>query len=357
MSSKKASTSVPKLIRSGNVGVRERSTFGGTAWKTKKLELDNEALTIINTSSNRRTRISLQDVAELERTDLTDHSLCLRAKDKRYNLSFSSDPELYDWQDDIYQRCPLGNYSSPFDFVHKSHIGADNPTGNFGDTTILPIYAEIMGGVQQPAAKAGATSRPASNIPLGVVKVATTSTGGVILEGLYTAKLAGVFAALRSKQRWVTLTPQALIIHRQSSKTSPASKTIPLPALTQIEPHPKLDNCLLVEFTTRPSSARTELVSIVFKSNPELYTWRDALYLRSALSSPIGNPTNLVHHVHVGVDPNGTFTGLPVDWQGTVGGASGAAAVSAADKKARRQSRRKSAPLVTPPPTASAAVV
>lgn len=91
-------------------------------------------------------------------------------------------------------------------------------------------------------------------------------------------------------------------------QTSPASKTIPLPALTQIEPHPKLDNCLLVEFTTRPSSARTELVSIVFKSNPELYTWRDALYLRSALSSPIGNPTNLVHHVHVGVDPNGTFT-------------------------------------------------
>ena len=40
--------SVPKLVRSGNVSVRERSTFGGTAWKTKKVELDNEALTIIN---------------------------------------------------------------------------------------------------------------------------------------------------------------------------------------------------------------------------------------------------------------------------------------------------------------------
>jgi hypothetical protein len=48
MSSKKASMSVPKLVRSGNVRVRERSTFGGTAWKTKKVELDNEALTIIN---------------------------------------------------------------------------------------------------------------------------------------------------------------------------------------------------------------------------------------------------------------------------------------------------------------------
>jgi hypothetical protein len=81
--------------------------------------------------SHKRTRIALQDISELERTDLTGHSLGLTAKAKKFNFSFASDSELYDWQDDIYQRCPLGNYSAPFDFVHKSHIGSDSVAGTF----------------------------------------------------------------------------------------------------------------------------------------------------------------------------------------------------------------------------------
>ena len=118
----------------------------------RKLELDGEALTIISvsidvhppklykcltriplcqSSSNKRTRVLLQDITELERTDLADHSLGLVAKGKRFNFSFASDSELYDWQDDIYKRCPLGNYSAPFDFVHKSHIGSDSVAGTF----------------------------------------------------------------------------------------------------------------------------------------------------------------------------------------------------------------------------------
>jgi len=39
-----------KLVRSGSVTVRERSTFSGTSWKPRKLELDGEALTIISVS-------------------------------------------------------------------------------------------------------------------------------------------------------------------------------------------------------------------------------------------------------------------------------------------------------------------
>jgi hypothetical protein len=81
--------------------------------------------------NNKRTRIELRDVTELERTDLTDHSFRLKVRGKVYNFAFATDPELYDWQDDIYQRCPLGNYSAPFDFVHKSHIGSDSVTGTF----------------------------------------------------------------------------------------------------------------------------------------------------------------------------------------------------------------------------------
>ena len=39
-----------KLVRSGSVTVRERSTFSGTSWKPRKMELDGEALTIISVS-------------------------------------------------------------------------------------------------------------------------------------------------------------------------------------------------------------------------------------------------------------------------------------------------------------------
>ncbi|KIM47339.1 hypothetical protein M413DRAFT_63636 [Hebeloma cylindrosporum] len=346
-----------KLVRSGPVSVRERSTFSGTSWKPRKLELDGETLTIISNTfvpqatSNKRTRLLLQDITELERTDLADHSLGLMAKQKTFNFSFATDSELYDWQDDIYKRCPLGNYSAPFDFVHKSHIGSDSVAGTF-DKNVLPIYAEIIGG-QPTIAKSrppsgiivAPRSRPSSGTPLGAIAKATSSSGsgGIVLEGRFMIKESGVFTGWLWKDRWLSLTAQGLVIHRQAFKSSPASKKIPLPALTRVDPDVKRHNCLIVEFTTGPSpSSPTDNLSIVFPGNSELYTWRDELYLRSALSSPIGLPTNFVHLVHVGFDPvTGAFTGLPTDWQGMVNPA-------ASDKKSRRQSRRKSAPLVPP---------
>ncbi|PPQ91957.1 hypothetical protein CVT25_004431 [Psilocybe cyanescens] len=358
------STSIPQLIRSGSVNLRERTTFSGVLWKPKRLELDSESLTISSPSSNKRIRINLQDITKLERTDLSDHSLGLRTKDKCYNFSFASDSELYDWQDDIYQRCPLGNYSAPFDFVHKSHIGSDRVAGTFtvrfvqfiGDTNILPIYAEIIGGqpaVSKPSSSivVSPRSRPVSGVPLGTVPKGSASPSHPVLDGLFAIKQSGLFAGWLWKERWLTLTPQALVIHRRSSKSSPVSKSIPLPALTRIDIDVKRDNCLIVEFTTRPSSSSssgsvpTDVLAIVFKGNTNLYEWRDALYLRSALSSPIGNPTSFVHHVHVGFDPlTGAFTGLPAEWDWNALANPGPSPSS--EKKARRQSRRKSAPLV-----------
>ncbi|KAH9487383.1 Serine/threonine-protein kinase CLA4 [Psilocybe cubensis] len=350
---KGAAATVPPLVRSGSANLLERSTFSGTTWKPKRLELDSESLTIINPSSNKRTRISLQDITELERTDLADHALELKTKIKRYNFSFTTDSELYDWQDDIYQRCPLGNYSAPFDFVHKSHIGSDSVAGTFTDANILPIYAEIIGGQPavsktSPSIVASPRSRPASASPLAAVPKGSSSPSHPVLDGLFAIKQTGLFAGWLWKERWLTLTPQALVIHRRSTKSSPASKSIPLPALTRIDIDVKRDNCLIVEFTTRPSSSTssgsvpTDILAIVFKGNTNLYEWRDALYLRSALSSPIGNPTSFVHHVHVGFDPvTGAFTGLPAEWNCVNPGPS-----PSSEKKARRQSRRRSAPLV-----------
>lgn len=41
---------------------------------------------------------------------------------------------------------------------------------------------------------------------------------------------------------------------------------------------------------------------ILFPSDGEMYAWREAIYLRSGLSSVIGSPTNVVHAIHVSYD-------------------------------------------------------
>jgi hypothetical protein len=95
----------------------------------------------VQLSSNKRTSLPLHEITQLERSDLADYSLLLVLNHrKNYNLAFASDSELYDWQDDIYQRCPLGNYSAPFDFVHKAHIGGDAITGTFSVSFGLLFY-------------------------------------------------------------------------------------------------------------------------------------------------------------------------------------------------------------------------
>ena len=36
------------VIRNGSITMRKRTTFGGMAWKPRRLELENQTLTIIN---------------------------------------------------------------------------------------------------------------------------------------------------------------------------------------------------------------------------------------------------------------------------------------------------------------------
>jgi serine/threonine-protein kinase CLA4 len=78
------------------------------------------------------------------------------------------------------------------------------------------------------------------------------------------------------------------------------TQNIPLASLTRIEPDSKRQNCLVIQYLTSCT------LCILFQDNSELYTWLDALYMRSSLSTPIGMPTNFVHRVHVGFD---TLTG------------------------------------------------
>jgi hypothetical protein len=44
------------------------------------------------------------------------------APTQRLWIGLKSDPELYEWQDDIYAKCPLLGVSGPTNFVHQGEF-------------------------------------------------------------------------------------------------------------------------------------------------------------------------------------------------------------------------------------------
>ena len=75
--------------------------------------------------------VPLDELKKLERTERKPHGLLIEARGKRYFLNLKSDAELFDWQDDIYNRSPLSGVSNPTGFVHHVHVGIDNSSSGF----------------------------------------------------------------------------------------------------------------------------------------------------------------------------------------------------------------------------------
>jgi hypothetical protein len=74
--------------------------------------------------------IFLKEIQGIQRTEIKPFALEIITRDKTYYIAFSSDDELYSWQDEIYQRSPLG-ISQPTNFVHNVHVGFDQDSGIF----------------------------------------------------------------------------------------------------------------------------------------------------------------------------------------------------------------------------------
>ncbi|KAF6758827.1 hypothetical protein DFP72DRAFT_162190 [Ephemerocybe angulata] len=319
------SSSASPVIRTGTLAVRERTTFGGRTWRSRGVVLSASTLTIHQPS--RHVLLPLGSITELERSDLTNHSLTVKCAGKTYHLSFDSDAELYDWRDDMYTRCPLGAQTTgPFNFQHTAHLGVDGAVGTFAEPTTLPIYAELMGrsaaGITPAAAAArtaaaGTTSYPApskstrrrSNPFNGAIIL--NNNNNVNIEGVYLVKQTGMFVGWYWKERWLSLKGSSLTIHAGKSKASPPAKEVPLSTITSVEPDPKRSNCLFVATTQRETC-----LYILFPSDGDLYEWREAIYLRSGLSSDIGMPTDFMHPIHVSYDQDtGELKGFPDQWK------------------------------------------
>lgn len=131
-------------------------------------------------------------------------------------------------------------------------------------------------------------------------------------------------------------------------QASPPAKDIKLSTLKSIELDPKLPNCLLIQTTPTKGTKKGLDIGILFPSYAELYTWRDAIYLSSAISAHIGYPSNFVHNLHVGFDPmTGEYTGLPEQWKSVLYPTYHR--TEEVDVKARRSSKRRSQQRVDPP--------
>jgi hypothetical protein len=91
--------------------------------------------------------IKLRDITGIERSGTRPYCLVIETSlHKRYFFSFTSDEELYNWQDAIYSRSRLGGISNPANFVHNIHIGIDEVSGALTVSIgILTIVLVLMG--------------------------------------------------------------------------------------------------------------------------------------------------------------------------------------------------------------------
>ncbi|KAG0210293.1 Protein kinase [Mortierella sp. GBA30] len=134
---------------------------------------------------------------------------------------------------------------------------------------------------------------------------APTNVSGVLKHGYISVKEEGLKAFIWSK-RYMTLRELTLSFHRNES-TPQSLVLIFLKDITAVTRTDLKAYCF--ELVTKDRS-----YFLSCKNDEELYSWMHEIYSRSPLMG-VSNPTNFVHKVHMGFDPNtGNFTGMPESW-------------------------------------------
>jgi hypothetical protein len=149
---KRATSPEPEVLRSGRARIKGHGPLSSWVWKARSLVLTDQALltpgyrvqrtvTCLRVRCLQLLQIPLSHISKVERVDSKPFCLLLEVKcdtkKQRFYISFKNDGELYDWQDDVYSRCPLVGGSNPSGFVHNVHVGFDPITGAFSVSIIL----------------------------------------------------------------------------------------------------------------------------------------------------------------------------------------------------------------------------
>ncbi|KAJ6526554.1 hypothetical protein DFH09DRAFT_1045971 [Mycena vulgaris] len=124
--------SSPSALKAGWVSVKEDGLFA--RWNRKWLHLGKTILVL------QRPPLCLPDliillnnIINIERTDLKPYCLLLETHQKRFFLSLKNDNDLYDWYDSIYRLSSFNDVSNPTNFIHKVHVRVDPVTQELKD--------------------------------------------------------------------------------------------------------------------------------------------------------------------------------------------------------------------------------
>ncbi|KAJ3239075.1 Protein kinase [Chytriomyces hyalinus] len=133
-----------------------------------------------------------------------------------------------------------------------------------------------------------------------------SSVGNAVRKGNVTVKEDGGLRSFLWLKRFLVLREHSLSVYK--SEDVPHAQFILL--LRQIESVDRTD-AKPFAFQILLKNGRSLVASC--KSDEELYAWIEDIYKR--LHNGISDPTNFTHDVHVGVDDEGLYKGLPTEWQ------------------------------------------
>ncbi|KAG6890508.1 hypothetical protein C0995_007707 [Termitomyces sp. Mi166 len=308
----------PLVVRMGRVRIKGQGSFSGWAWRAKSLVLTNEALVIPGN------KIPLDHITRVERVDLKPYCLLVQVKNRTYHLSFENDGELYDWQDDVYSRCPLIGVGSPSGFTHNVHVGFEqisNTLPSQWNALMDPAAAQPTSPTADTEEKVDLEDKNVStttaNPPLPSLAYIPSADQpaqkrarprSAILDGQLSIKTDGFFTGWRWVARWIVLRNKTLTIYR--SQGAPGGLVINLDDITKVE--------VIKARRLRIHTKSGKRYSLSFRFAEEVYTWRDAISPRITISSggEISHPWGFVHRQHVGFDPvTGEFFGMPEAWK------------------------------------------
>ncbi|KXN88043.1 hypothetical protein AN958_07775 [Leucoagaricus sp. SymC.cos] len=330
-----------EILRSGPVRIRGLGRVSKRLWKQRHLTLVENALLIEHHSLSQRLlkRIPLKSITKVERVDLTHACLLIESSGgKQYYLAFENDAILYDWQDDIYPRSRLGNFSSPFNFIHEVHLTSNDLVRNSSRLSALrnrmqprkrrssvianhrtsselnhkqtyhepfsPQRASYDSYTKKPTSSHKRTNSGSSSSTCRFVFDSSIHpTGGlassspsVLLEGLYQVKRTGkrtLFAFWRSQ--YVVLTARTLQIRK--SQTSLPEVTIQLPHIIDVSQLKSNSRPFVLRLMTRDNRK----YHISLPNTSDLDKWFHCIASRSRRRH-ISEPDGFEFHVHVSWD-------------------------------------------------------
>ncbi|EJD43917.1 hypothetical protein AURDEDRAFT_185240 [Auricularia subglabra TFB-10046 SS5] len=126
------SSSESNVIRAGWATVKRNGLLAFLTWPRRFIELGDKTLNIRKSERGAsRGTVPLGEIAKIERLDTKPYCILVETRNsRRVYLNLSSDTEVYDWMDDIYNRSPL-RQPDPTNFVHTQHATFDPNSGKF----------------------------------------------------------------------------------------------------------------------------------------------------------------------------------------------------------------------------------